>query len=64
MSNTIYICTHCDRADSQTRSWPTICKLHVIPTDEDHVILVKRGGKMRVKFYDPDISRVEAERNK
>lgn len=61
MENTIYICAHCNRADTQTRSWHQVCKLHMIETTEDCVILTKGKTGLKVKFYDPNPLIVQAE---
>jgi hypothetical protein len=58
----IYLCSHCNRVDHQTRSWPQVCKLHAIETTPYNVIAKKSKVGYRAVFYDPNIDIVDKER--
>ena len=56
----IYVCAHCNRVDTQTRSWPAQCKRSSMETTEECVIRSNDGKK--IVFYDADPKRVAEER--
>lgn len=52
--NKVYVCAHCGRVDTQTRSWHPECKRHAFETTDDCVIQKKGKIGMSLVFYDPN----------